>query len=78
MARARKIRRIDTVVVTGRNDRGKTGRVLRTDPSAAGVHRGTDHDQAPPAPAVDQDTKERAAGGIIEKEGPIHVSNVML
>ena len=32
MAKAMRIRKDDTVVVTGGKDRGKTGRVLRTEP----------------------------------------------
>ena len=36
MAKGMKIRKDDTVVVTGGKDRGKTGRVLSTEPSKRG------------------------------------------
>ena len=38
MAKAMRIRKDDTVVVTGGKDRGKTGRVLRTDPQKRRVY----------------------------------------
>ena len=64
----------------GGKDRGKTGQgAAHRARSAAGLRRGPEHRQAPPAPALGQGHAEgREAGGIIEKEGPIHVSNVML
>ena len=65
-------------------DRGKSGRVLRTEPAqGARVRRGPEHDQAPHPPAgiaggaSGQDTAAQL-GGVIEREGPIHISNVML
>jgi large subunit ribosomal protein L24 len=69
------IRKGDQVrVMTGR-DKGKTGRVLGVDP-----HRGTvtvehaniikRHTRANPSKNV--------KGGIVEKEGPIRISNVLL
>jgi len=38
MAKSMKIRKDDSVVVTGGKDRGKTGRVLRTDPPKRRVY----------------------------------------
>jgi large subunit ribosomal protein L24 len=59
---ALKIRRDDEVVVISGKDRGKTGRVLRH--------------QRPQQVAGAQRAEQ--VGGVIEKEGPIHISNVML
>ncbi len=80
MAKAMKIRKDDTVVVTGGKERGKTGRVLRTDPRKARVYvEGLNMIKRHQRPRSIKDTQKSAqAGGIIEKEGPIHVSNVML
>jgi large subunit ribosomal protein L24 len=73
-----KIRRDDEVLVISGKDRGKTGRVLRVDPGKSRVYvegmnivkRHTRPSQVPGA--------ANAAGGVIEREGPIHISNVML
>jgi large subunit ribosomal protein L24 len=80
VAGAMRIRKDDTVVVTGGKDRGKTGRVLRTDPQARRVYvEGLNMVKRHQRPRSIKDTQRSAqAGGIIEKEGPIHVSNVML
>ena len=73
------IRKDDNVKVIGGKDRGKTGRVVRTEPDKSRVRRGAQHRQAPPAPRLVKDVpKGGEVGGIIEKEGPIHISNVML
>jgi large subunit ribosomal protein L24 len=77
---AMKIRRDDEVVVISGKDRGKTGRVLRVDPKKQRVYveglnivkRHQRPMQVPNAQRAEQ------VGGVIEKEGPIHVSNVML
>jgi large subunit ribosomal protein L24 len=80
MAKGMKIRKDDTVVVTGGKDRGKTGKVLRTEPSkrrlfVEGLNIVKRHER----PRSVKDTQRGAqTGGIIEKEGPIDVSNVML
>jgi large subunit ribosomal protein L24 len=75
-----KIRKGDRVEVISGKDRGKSGRVLRVD---------TDHERVfveglsmikrhtRPSPVAGAQT-EAAMGGVIEREGPIHVSNVML
>jgi large subunit ribosomal protein L24 len=80
MAKGMKIRKDDSVVVTGGKDRGKTGRVLRTDPSKRRLYvEGLNMVKRHQRPRSIKDTQKSAqAGGIIEKEGPIHVSNVLL
>jgi large subunit ribosomal protein L24 len=75
MASRLKVRRDDTVLVISGKDRGKTGRVLRVDPKAERVYvEGLNivkRHQRPRPGSTDP-------GGVIEKEGPIHISNVML
>jgi large subunit ribosomal protein L24 len=71
-----KIRSEDEVVVISGKDRGKTGKVLRVDPGKSRVYvEGLNiikrHTRPSAAPGGSQ-------GGVIEKEGPIHISNVML
>lgn len=73
-----KIRRDDEVVVTSGKDRGKTGKVLRVEPKKERVYvQGLNivkrHQR--PVPSADP---SKSAGGVVEKEGPIHISNVML
>jgi large subunit ribosomal protein L24 len=76
MGAALKIRRDDEVVVISGKDRGKTGKVLRVDPKkdrvyVEGLNMIKRHQRPlPNAPQRD--------AGVIEREGPIHVSNVML
>jgi large subunit ribosomal protein L24 len=75
MASKLKVRRDDQVVVISGKDRGKTGRILRVDPKNERVYvEGLN--------IVKRHTKPRPGstdpGGIVESEGPIHVSNVML
>jgi large subunit ribosomal protein L24 len=75
-----KIRRDDTVrIITGK-DKGKTGRVLRVDPEKHRVYvEGANIIKRHTRPRSLRDTQRaQELGGIIEKEGPIHVSNVML
>lgn len=80
MARAMKIRKDDTVIVTGGKDRGKTGRVLRTEPAKRRLYvEGLNIVKRHQRPRSIKGTQKGAeAGGIIEKEGPIHASKVML
>src|SRR5438552_15167574 len=75
-----KIRRDDEVVVISGKDRGKTGRVLRVDPKNARVYvEGLNIIKRHQRPQQVRDAQRaEAVGGVIEKEGPIHVSNVML
>jgi large subunit ribosomal protein L24 len=75
-----KIRRDDTVrVITGK-DRGKTGRVLRVEPASERVYvEGLNMRKRHVRPRTLRDTQRaQEVGGIVESEGPIHVSNVML
>jgi large subunit ribosomal protein L24 len=80
MARTSRIRRDDTVIVIGGKDRGKTGRVLRVDPKKHKVYvEGLNIVKRHMRPQQVRDAQRaEQVGGVIEKEGPIHVSNVML
>ena len=76
-----KIRRDDMVKVISGKDRGKTGRVLRVDRARDRVYvEGMNVQKRHQRPTTLRDTQrqQEAAGGVIETEGPIHVSNVML
>ena len=75
-----RIRRDDTVIVIGGKDRGKTGRVLRVDPKKQKVYvEGLNIVKRHQRPQQVRDAQRaETVGGVIEKEGPIHVSNVML
>ena len=75
-----KIRKDDTVRVISGKDSGKTGRVLRTDPKRQRVYvEGISVQKRHTRPRTLRDTQRaQELGGIIEAEGPIHVSNVML
>jgi large subunit ribosomal protein L24 len=75
-----KIRKDDMVKVISGKDRGKTGRVLRTDPSRQRVYvEGMNVQKRHTRPRTLRDTQRaQELGGIVEAEGPIHVSNVML
>jgi large subunit ribosomal protein L24 len=75
-----KIRRDDTVrIITGK-DRGRTGRVLRVDAPKQKVYvEGANIIKRHMKPRTLRDTQRaQELGGIVESEGPIHVSNVML
>jgi len=69
------IKRGDQVkVITGR-DRGKTGRVLAIDPGKRTItveHAGIIKRHTRPNPS------KNVKGGIVEKEGPLPISNVQL
>ena len=75
-----KIRRDDPVRIISGKDRGRTGRVLRVDPEKQKVYvEGANIIKRHMRPRTLRDTQRaQELGGIIEKEGPIHVSNVML
>jgi large subunit ribosomal protein L24 len=77
---ALKIRRDDTVRIIAGKDRGKTGRVLRVDPEKHKVFvEGANIIKRHIKPRTLRDTqRSQEMGGIVEMEGPIHVSNVML
>ena len=80
MSKKMRIRKDDHVVVIGGKDKGKSGRVLRTEPAKGRVY--VEHlnvVKRHQRPRSLKDTQRGGeAGGIIEKEGPIDVSNVML
>jgi large subunit ribosomal protein L24 len=77
---ALKIRRDDTVRIIAGKDRGRTGRVLRVDPRKSFVYvEGANVIKRHIKPRTLRDTqRSQEMGGIVEMEGPIHVSNVML
>jgi large subunit ribosomal protein L24 len=77
---ALKIRRGDTVQVMSGKDSGKTGRVLRVDPKKNRMFvEGLNIVKRHQRPRSLKDTQRGGkVGGVIEKEGPIHVSNVMI
>jgi len=77
---AMRIRRDDTVRIIAGKDRGKTGRVLRVDPRHDRVVvEGANIIKRHTRPRTLRDTqRSQELGGIVEMEGPIHVSNVML
>ena len=69
-----KIRTDDTVVVISGKDKGRTGKVIRTEPRrdrvyVEGVNMVKRHQRPMPG-------RPNAPVGVIEKEGPVHVSNV--
>lgn len=69
-----KLKKGDEVVVIAGEDRGRRGKVVRVDRATSrvvveGVNRVKRH-QRP--------TQKNPQGGIVEKELPIHISNVML
>jgi len=70
-----KIKKGDTVEVITGKDAGRRGRVLRVDPSRQrvvieGVNMIKRHTRPNP--------QRRIQGGVVEREAPIHVSNVMV
>jgi large subunit ribosomal protein L24 len=76
MAASLKIRRDDEVVVISGKDRGKTGKVLRVDPRKQRVFvEGLNIVKRHQKPSA---MNPNAQAGVIEREGPIHVSNVAL
>jgi large subunit ribosomal protein L24 len=78
--RTLKIRSGDHVRVISGKDRGKSGRVLRVDPKKERVFvEGLNMIKRHTRPQqVAGAQSEAALGGVIEREGPIHISNVML
>jgi large subunit ribosomal protein L24 len=70
-----RIRKNDTVVVISGKDRGKKGRVIEVIPKTGrvrveGVNKVKRHTKPNP--------QKNVQGGIIEKENPVHLSNVAL
>ena len=71
-----RIRRDDEVVVLSGKDKGKTGKVLRTEPKKDRVFvEGLNIVKRHQRPSA---LNPNAQAGVIEREGPIHVSNVAL
>jgi large subunit ribosomal protein L24 len=69
-----KIRTDDEVIVISGKDKGRRGKVIRTDPKkdrvyVEGVNMVKRHQRPTPG-------RPNAPVGVIEKEGPVHVSNV--
>jgi large subunit ribosomal protein L24 len=75
-----KVRSGDEVQVMAGKDRGKTGRILRVEPANERVYvEGLNMVKRHMRPQQVADTQRgQTVGGVIEREGPIHVSNVML
>jgi large subunit ribosomal protein L24 len=77
---AAKIRRDDEVIVISGKDKGKTGKVMRVDPEknrvyVEGLNIIKRHMRPQQVPGAQ---RAETIGGVVEKEGPIHISNVML
>ena len=71
-----KLRKDDNVVVISGKDKGKTGKILRVDRDrdrvyVEGINIVKRHTRPNPA-------RPNAQVGVIEREGPVHVSNVAL
>jgi large subunit ribosomal protein L24 len=77
---APKVRRDDMVKVLAGKDKGKTGRVLRVEPKKNRVFvEGMNIQKRHQRPRSIRDAQRaQEIGGVIEREGPIHISNVML
>ena len=70
-----KVKKNDQVRVLAGKDRGKTGRVLQVMPAKGlarveGIHFHKRHTRPNP--------QKNIKGGVVEREGPIHVSNLMV
>ena len=71
-----KIRHDDNVIVISGKDKGKTGKVIRVEPAngrvfVEGLNMVKRHQRPVPG-------RPNLQVGVIEKEGPIHVSNVAI
>jgi large subunit ribosomal protein L24 len=71
-----KLRKDDEVIVISGKDKGKTGKIIRVEPArqrvyVEGINMVKRHQRPNPA-------RPNAQVGVIEKEGPVHVSNVAL
>jgi large subunit ribosomal protein L24 len=72
-----RIKTDDQVIVISGKDRGKKGKVLRVEPKKDRVYvEGLNIVKRHQRPT--QTASGQQGGGVIEREGPIHVSNVML
>ncbi len=70
----------DEVIIVGGKDRGKKGKVLRVDTVKQRVYvEGLNMIKRHEKPRqVAGAQRAEQVGGVIEKEGPVHLSNVML
>ena len=76
---AMRIRKGDHVLVIGGKEKGKSGKVLRTEPGRDRLYvENLNMVKRHERPRSIKDAQKGETGGIFEKEGPIHVSNVML
>jgi large subunit ribosomal protein L24 len=71
-----KLRTDDEVIVISGKDKGKSGKIIRVEPArqrvyVEGINMVKRHQRPNPA-------RPNAQVGVIEKEGPVHVSNVAL
>jgi large subunit ribosomal protein L24 len=75
-----KVRRDDQVMVISGKDRGKVGKVIRVEPKKQRVFvDGLNIIKRHERPRqVSGATRSETVGGVIERPGPIHVSNVAL
>ena len=75
-----KIRRDDVVIVISGKDRGKTGKVTRVEPAKQRVYvEGLNMVKRHERPRqVAGAQRAESVGGVIERPGPIHISNVAL
>ena len=72
-----RVRKDDQVIVMSGKARGKRGKVLRVEPKKERVYvEGLNIVKRHQRPT--QTAGGQQAGGVIEREGPIHVSNVAL
>ena len=73
MEKAYHVKKNDTVMVVVGKDKGKTGKVLR-------INRKTDRLIVEKVNMIKRHVRpsQKTKGGIMERESPIHVSNVML
>jgi large subunit ribosomal protein L24 len=76
---ALRIRRDDIVQIMAGKDRGKRGKVIRVTPARRRVYvEGLNLIKRHERPRSAAEQSAATVGGVVEKEGPIHVSNVML
>jgi large subunit ribosomal protein L24 len=81
MGKAMRIRKDDEVKVISGKEAGKAGRVIRVEPKRGyvyveGLNMIKRHER--PGGGTKKTKTKDQLGGIVEKEGRIHVSNVML
>jgi large subunit ribosomal protein L24 len=77
--RAMRVRSGDEVQIISGKDRGKRGKILRVEPDKQRVYvEGLNMVKRHMRPQSGGSRGESTAGGVIEREGAVHVSNVML